>query len=339
MIDASGRRVLQMFPGNIIPASRIDPTSAKILATIPTPNLGDSLVNNFAASGPFYKLQLIPAIKIDHNFGSNIHLSGYYSLENTDKSNGIDGLPEPISQVRIQVIRSKTFRLNYDQTLSPTLLLHLGAGVIRYTNPDTVPPASANYDNTALGISMRQGTGFPRLPNSSPTGLGNNTFGGLALPVGPGSRGCYTTTKPTAVAQLTWVRGNHTYKTGGEWKIDSFTNISYTGLSPYTTSTRRKPRSLFMVRPCPAVRHIGYGFASFLLGQYDSAAIGNTVAPQYRRTSWGFFLQDTWKITRKLTLDYGLRYDLQLPNREIWHRTSGFDPESRIQMRMAAWAE
>jgi hypothetical protein len=329
-INSSGQRVLQMFPGNIIPANRFDPTAAKILALIPPPNLGDSLVNNFSASGAFYKLQLIPSIKIDHNFGDNIRLSGYYSWENTDKSNGIDGLPEPLSQVRLQVIRSKTFRLNYDQTLSPTLLLHLGAGVIRYVNPDTVPPASSDYDNTALGIINAPGTGFPRLPNNIPTGgatgIGNNTYGGLAVPVGPASRGVLYTTKPTAVAQLTWVRGNHTYKTGGEWKIDSFSNVSYTGLAPLYNFNPAETGQPLYGQTLPSGTNIGYGFASFLLGQYDSAAIGNTVAPQYRRNSWGFFLQDTWKITHKLTLDYGLRYDLQLPNREIWHRTSGFDP-------------
>lgn len=322
-INSSGQRVLQMFPGNIIPPSRIDPTAAKILGLIPRSNLGDSLVNNFAASGAFYKLQLIPSIKIDHSFGANIRLSGYYSWENTDKSNGIDGLPEPLSQVRLQVIRSKTFRLNYDQTLSPTLLLHLGAGVIRYTNPDTVPPASADYDSTALGIVNAPGTGFPRIAAG---GLGNNTFGGLALAVGPGSRGLLLTTKPTAVAQLTWIRGNHTYKTGGEWKNDSFTNISYTGLSPQYNFNASETGQPLYGQTLPSGTGIGYAFASFLLGQYDSAAIGNTVAPQYRRNSWGVFVQDTWKLTRKLTLDYGLRYDLQLPNREIWHRTSGFDP-------------
>jgi Carboxypeptidase regulatory-like domain len=324
--NANGQRVLQMFPGNIIPASRIDPTSAKILAQIPTPNISDTLVNNFTAGGAFYKLQLIPSIKVDQVINSKMRISGYYSWENTDKSNGVDGLPEPISQVRIQVIRSKTFRLNYDYTISPTLLLHLGGGVIRYTNPDTVPPASSGFDNTTLGIINAPGTGYPRIPSNGTNNIGNNTYGGQALAIGPGSRGLIITTKPTGVAQLTWVRGNHTFKTGAEFKIDSFTNISYIGLSPlYNFSTAETAQPLYG-QTLPSGTSIGYSFASFLLGQYDSASIGNTVAPQYRRNSWGIFLQDTWKITNKLTLDYGLRWDLQTPNKELWDRTSGFDP-------------
>jgi hypothetical protein len=156
---------------------------------IPTPNISDTLVNNFTAGGAFYKLQLIPSIKIDQVINSKMRISGYFSWENTDESNGDDGLPEPISQVRIQVIRSKTFRLNYHYTISPTLLLHLGGGVIRYTNPDTVPPESANFDNTTLGIINAPGTGYPRIPSNATNNIGNNTYGGQALAIGPGNRG------------------------------------------------------------------------------------------------------------------------------------------------------
>ena len=324
VLDSSGRRVLQVFPGNIIPTSRIDPTSAKIMSLIPKPNISDTLVNNYAAGGPFYKLTLIPSIKIDHSFGDNIKVSGYYSWENVDKSNGVDGLPEPLSQVRIQVIRSKTVRLNYDQTLRPTLLLHVGAGYIRYDNPDTVPPDSAGFDSSAIGVPNAPGTGFPRFAAGT---LGGNVYGGLAIAMGPGNRGLYVTNKPTATAQLTWIHGNHSYKAGGEYKHDDFTNVSYIGLSPaFNFSTAETAQPLYG-QGLPSGTTIGHGLASFLLGLYDSASIGNTLAPQYRRNTWGFFVQDTWKIARRLTLDYGLRYDLQQPNKELWNRTSTFSTQ------------
>lgn len=324
VLDAAGRRVMQVFAGNIIPKSRVDPVSAKIVSLIPKPNISDSLVNNFIAQGAFFKLQLIPSLKIDHSFGNNIKVSGYYSWQNTDKSNGVDGLPEPLSQVRIQYIKSKTIRLNYDQTLAPTLLLHIGAGYIRYDNPDTVPPDSSAFDSLSLGIPNAPGTGFPRFGGGS---LGGNVYGGLALAMGPGSRGLLITNKPTATAQLTWIRGNHSYKAGGEFKHDDFTNISYTGLSPaFNFSTSETAQPLYG-QGLPSGTNVGHGLASLLLGLYDSAAVGNVLAPQYRRNTWGAFVQDTWKISRKLTLDYGVRYDLQQPNRELWNRTSTFNTQ------------
>ncbi|MDE3167463.1 MAG: TonB-dependent receptor [Acidobacteriota bacterium] len=320
-LDSAGRRVLQVFPGNVIPRNRFDPTSVKILSLFPKPNIADTLVNNYVAQGPFYKLTLIPSIKIDHSFSNNIKVSGYYSWQDVDKSNGVDGLPEPLSVERIQVIRSKTFRLNYDHTLSPTLLLHVGAGYIRYHNPDTVPPESADFDTKSIGIPNAPGTGFPKFGAGS---LGNNVYGGMALAMGPNNRGLYVTNKPTATAQLTWIRGNHSYKGGAEFKHDDFTNMSDYGLSPfYSFSTAETAQPLYG-QALPNGTTIGHGLASFLLGGFDSASVGNSVAPQYRRNSWGFFVQDTWKVTRRLTLDYGIRYDLQMPNRELWDRTSTF---------------
>ncbi len=132
--------------------------------------------------------------------------------------------------MRIQVIRSETVRLNYDQTLRPTLLLHMGAGFIRYNNPDTVPPGQRGFrfhDRSAFRTRL-----VPAFRGSRPVALGGNVYGGLAIAVGPGSRGLLITNKPTGTAQLTWIRGNHSYKAGGEYKHDSFTNISYVGLEP-----------------------------------------------------------------------------------------------------------
>jgi hypothetical protein len=318
--NAAGQLIRQVFPGNIIPASRIDPVAAKILATLPKPNFGGNLVNNYQPSSPFRKIQQIPSLKIDHNFTDRARISGYWSQEGTSKDVGQDGLPDPISIRRDLSIEGRNLRVNFDQTLTPSLLLHLGAGVQRYINPDTTPPNIANYDEAGiLGIKGAPGTGFPRI-----TGFGDNTYGGMALQVGPVNRGIYLQVKPTAVSQITWVRGNHTYKAGGEWKIDSFTNRSSIGLSPAFGFSSAQTAQALYGSTLQGGTTDGNGFASFLLGNFNSAAISNSSDPQYRKSSWGFFVQDTWKVTRKLTLDYGLRYDLQLPERELWNRTSGF---------------
>ena len=325
--DASGRFIVTPFAGNIIPTNRIDPVSAKILTTIPGATNPASLVNNYTLQSPFRKIQGIPSIKIDHSFTANSRINGYYSRETTDKDVGQDGFPDPISIRRDLHILGTNFRLNYDLSLTPTLLLHMGAGILRYVNPDSSPASVTGFDAAGiLGLKGTPGTGYPRL-----SGVGTTTYGGLAQSAiatsqgfGPANRGKYYTTKPTGLAQMTWVHGNHTFKTGGEWKIDSFTNYSAIGLSPalgFSTSQTAQP---LYGQVLPGGTTIGHPFASMLLGLFNSGSVGNVSAPQYRKSSWATYLQDTWKITRRLTLDYGVRWDLQKPERELWGRTSGF---------------
>lgn len=326
--DPSGRFIVQPFAGNKIPVNRFDPVAVKILKYIPNATNAASLVNNFALNTPFHKVQDLPSIKIDENPTSTARVSVYYAREITDKDVGQDGYPDPISIRRALHILGTNARVSFDQTLSPVLLLHMGAGVQRYANPDSSPASVTDFDEAGLlGIVGAPGTGFPRL-----SGVGTNTYGGLSQSpsatstgFGPANRGAYYVTKPTALSQLTWVRGNHTFKIGGEWKIDAFTNYSAIGLSPALGFSTAQTAQALYGGVLPGGTTIGHPFASFLLGYYNSASIGNVSAPQYRKSSWALYLQDTWKISRKLTLDYGLRWDLQKPMRELNARTSGFN--------------
>jgi hypothetical protein len=123
---------------------------------------------------------------------------------------------------------------------------------------------------------------------------------------------------------LSWVHGNHTYKLGAEWKYETTNSKSKTNLSPaYGFSGAETSQPLYG-QVLPSGTGIGSTWASFLLGQYDSVSAGNGQALFYRRTSWGLFLQDSWKVTHKLTLDYGLRWDLQQPLNELHDRMISF---------------
>ncbi len=322
VVNSNGQRVLQLFPNNIIPTSRIDPVSAKIAAQFPKPNIGNDLyVNNFAESGDFYKLQQIPSIKVDQNFGSKFKMSAFYEAEDTTKSNGVDGLPAILSQVRIQYIVSKIARFNADYTISPTLLFHFGAGWQQHKNPDTVPPVSANYNSTLLGIVGAPGTGFPRI-----SGIGDNVYGGMSPGFGPTNRNLFIGMRLSALPTLSWVHQNHTFKTGVEYKQDSTNYSSSTNVAPsYSFSTSETSQPLYG-QVLPSGTGIGSAWASFLLGDYDSVSAGDGQALFYRRTSWALFVQDSWKLTRKLTLDYGLRWDLQQPIQELHNRIASFSP-------------
>ncbi|MEO7145218.1 MAG: TonB-dependent receptor, partial [Bryobacteraceae bacterium] len=323
---SSGATVSNPFPNNMIPLNRLDPVAVKIQSLIPLPTRAGN-VNNFEERYITSKIQAIPTIKIDHNFNERMHLSGYYSSQRTDKDNSQDGFPDPISARRAQFIRSNTVRLNFDYTVSPTILLHLGAGFERYHNPDTAPPSITGYDVSQLGLKVAAGPGFPQF-----TGIGNNSFGGVneangaGNAIGPVNENLYVDNKPTGVASVTISHGSHSFKVGGEWRLDTFTNLNYLATSGnygFSTNQTALPSTNGQNLNGGAV---GFGYASFLLGLANTGSVGNAQDPQYRKMAWGMFAQDTWRMTRKLTVTYGLRYDYQPAPHELYHRTSEFAP-------------
>ena len=163
--DVGGRRMLQPFPNNIIPTNRIDPVAKKILDSLPEGDDPRPVGEQFPADAP------LPEDSAD----SRRSRSTTASMTNPrspatgrnrirTKTSAQDGLPFPISRGRVLVIRSYTVRLNFDHSLTPTTLLHLGAGVQRYRNPDSGPPSVTEYDAAGLlGIIGAPGTGYPRL--------------------------------------------------------------------------------------------------------------------------------------------------------------------------------
>ena len=160
IIDSSGRRVLDVFPNNIIPAEPVRPRRGEDPgADSRSPISPTRLVNNFSAVGRVLQAAAIPSIKIDHSFSDKIQDLRLLLRRRTPTSpTAWTACPSRSRRSAIQDIHSKTFRLNYDHSLTPTLLLHLGAGVQRYYNPDTVPPESADYDNKHSVILNAPGT-------------------------------------------------------------------------------------------------------------------------------------------------------------------------------------
>jgi hypothetical protein len=128
----NGFVVRSPFPGNLIPLNRLDPIAAKLMSYMPLPNTGTpgQVFNNYAV--PTYavpKVQSIPSLKLDQNLSSSMKLSEYWSEVRLDSPGG-DGLPDIISTRSPARDRNHTVRINYDYTIRPTILLHVGAGFI-----------------------------------------------------------------------------------------------------------------------------------------------------------------------------------------------------------------
>jgi hypothetical protein len=322
--SVGGQLVTNPFPGNIIPQSRIDPVAAKIQALIPTPT-NSGLTNNWAQLAGNYKRQMIPAFKIDEILPDNSKVSFYFSKQTTDQLTSPDGLPDSITAVRVQAIYGTTARLNYDRSITPTLLFHAGAGVQRFHNPDSSPPSVLDYDAAGqlgfIGSATSPG-GFPRINGLTGAALG----AGSSVNFGPSNANSYFDTALTGSASVSYVRNSHSYKLGGEWRLNSWSDRNSRGSQGILNFSAAETGLPYLQSTNVGGGTVGFPYASFLLGLADTASVNAVQDPQWRKQAWGLFIQDTWKITRKLTLDYGLRWDLQSQGHEIHYRTSMFGP-------------
>ena len=318
----NGTQVRSPFPNQQIPLTRFDSVAAKIQNSFPLPNQPGIINNYLAPAYQNWKHDTNWSYKLDHSISSTIKLGWYFSrLEsNSPNSNGVTdayNAPAPTSN------RNVTTRVNYDQTLRPTLLLHIGIGYIQQYQPTDYP----SFDQSSLGMTgYFQTNRFPSIggffDGSNPSGtniaagLQNFISGGYGGPnvggLGPAFVAFLWEEKPTANINLTWVKGNHTFKYGGDLTIDGYPERSgWRANGAFGINNAETADPWQNLQPFNFSVPTGFSYASFMLGLPDDIQISPNTQTKTGQHSLGLFFQDTWKVTRKLTLDYGLRYDFQ----------------------------
>ena len=127
----------------------MDPTALLIQKLFPAPNNASPVFNYTVPGYSDYRHTTIPSIKIDELLSSKLKLSGYYSATKT-YSPQTNGFPRPFTTVdyRSRCPGTDRARVNLDDTVTPTLLLHFGAGLLHTTNPSVTP----TYDQAAAGL-------------------------------------------------------------------------------------------------------------------------------------------------------------------------------------------
>ena len=321
--DGSGNVVSnrQPFPGNIIPANRINPAAVALTKLMPLPNtatLGqrygtqDLSLPGVTDHDAYYNM----TIKFDWTIGDkNRFFMREGSNDRTEHRpvNGIVGLGED-GQLPFQRIND-TYVLDWTSTLSPTTVLDLRASNTRFVEKGS-GFANAGFDLTSLGIPQSL---VSQLPGGYLMGVWN--IGGYQT-LGRTSQDNITNSYGLE-GSLTKIWGKHSIKMGLDLRriqylvLDTGSILEEDFSSTWTQQVYNNAGNGLG----------GDGYASFLLG-YPSGGQSNYAAyPFYRQWYIAPYIQDDWKVNSRLTLNLGLRYDVNEPVTEKYNRLdAAFNP-------------
>jgi hypothetical protein len=195
--------------------------------------------------------------------------------------------------------------------------LHLGIGYYYTRYSDRA--AFTSFDPAHFGLTgFVQHRQFPSITGMSSTYGGMQNMGTLGQ-----IQSLYHDNKPSFTVSASWVRGKHTYKIGSDAYLQGSPIMNFAGVT-LATGTNATSDPFTPVNSLGGFT-TGFGFASWLLGDYNSTT---QTAPNDSRIGyqqWALYLQDSWKATRKLTVDYGLRWDLARTPHEQYGRLGQLD--------------
>jgi len=303
------------FMGNAVPKSMMDPTALLMQNYFPMPNNASPVFNYSIPGYSDFRHTTIPSIKIDESISSRIKVSGYYSATITN-SPQTNGFAAPITTSTVQDTLAQTVRLNLDDTVTPTFLLHFGAGLLHTTNPQVTP----SFNQASAGL-FPQGVPFPGNYFPYISGLATAAFlfpgffGAGSFPTGNTASFFEAPyqgdVKPTFNANATWIKGNHTFKLGATAMFEGIPSIlagRANGEFEFSNIETADPAQYG--QPWQNFASSGLGYASFLLGRADGLQLApSEVGVRLGMHSYGVYLQDSWKVTHKLTVELGLRWD------------------------------
>jgi len=302
---------------NIIPVSRLNQVALNILSYYPAPNTAPSSANpfqnNYTLATPAINKYRNVLGKFDENLSTKDRLSLHYGYwERLEIRNG-NGIPGPASDGLLpHVERSNTFTLEETHTFTPILLFDFRATVSAridgITGGPTFDPTTLGYSASqlaAMGVSSK--TEFPYFSVSEFAGLGTN---------GNGSTESNTLAFfPT----LTWIKGKHNIHGGIDARFWQSDNYSVGGGNSWyvdRTWTQYNCGSCGSWDPAS-----GNSIASLLLGNPTSGSDTINVQTFWSAHYWAPFFQDDWKLTKRLTLNLGIRWDFLPAEVERHNRT------------------
>jgi hypothetical protein len=321
-----GNPIRDPFIGNIIPEEMWDPVAKNIVQNVGiTDPQFDKMINNIQRVGtccPFFDLHII-GVKIDHAIGNKHRISGYYNRSYRDRNNNgssrylpIPGLPT--SSWQEQVTPGHMVRLAFSSTLTPSLLNRVAAGYNRFRNQNGAHPSTVNKDFAQkIGLQNLPGTMFPTFSfnGDHATEYQGGRIGRMGVGfVDDSPNGSYIYQD-----DLTWIKGTHSFRFGYEYSRYFYNDNSLSDAGNFTFGPRQTDLPGFL-------DSTGHSFASFLLGGARNASHGITGFSQgFRQPEHAFYVADDWKVTPRLTVNAGLRWEIIRPFYEVTGRMSEVD--------------
>jgi hypothetical protein len=312
-----------VYPGNLIPATQLDPVARAINEFYPLPNRAPTdrftNANNFIGVAKEIQSMRQYTIKGDHKFSSNNSMFGRYSFFNHKTDNGGGGAalyPNEVVGKRDDDLKNWNVVLSDTHIVSPTIVNELRIGATRGYFPFIV---------RSFGGGWPQKLGLPSIVPADTFPAINNGLTGFNT----GTAGVRGSLNWQFLDQLNIIRGKHSMKIGFDLRLLQGHNLQRSapsGSYAFAAGLTGNPTS-------PA--GTGSSYASFLLGAVSNASVSTHVGESQVSHSISGYFQDDWKISRRLTLNLGLRYDFQSQAVERNNGATNFDPTCRLPNGLA----
>jgi hypothetical protein len=308
--------VRDLLPGNLVPKGRMDPLSLRVLEFMPLPNA--TPINQFTNQNNFYSLAVQPSnqgitnIRVDHRFSERDSAFFRYSgTRNTRWGQGYGlGPADPDIFARYDQRDNHNWILTETHIFSPNIINEFKGNVTRQNLP---------FQSIGYGGDWPKKLGYPSI-------IPQDMFPGAAmdgmLQLGPTSFafGLRAQNNLQIADSLTWIKGKHQIKIGVDqrWIRENWINKSLpSGNFVFGAGLTGDPQ-----RPAGT----GVGTATFLLGNVTGGNLTIRNHMSFHSWSHASYIQDDFKVTPRLTLNLGFRYDLRSTPVERWNRHSNFDP-------------
>jgi hypothetical protein len=335
VLRADGRVERQPFPGNIIPTNRLSPIALEVLKYYPLPNqAGDAQGRNNYISGSargdeFYTMNY----RVDHNLTDKQRFFVRYSRNDRQEYRGnwigdLNGI-KPIGNYLFRI--NDALNADHVWTMSSSSLLNVRASWSRFKEPN-IRQHQNIFDPASLGF-----------PASTTQYFGSNKYfpninfdDGQYADIGQNFAGAQNSTIYSFQPTWTLMRGKHSFRTGYDFRTylnDQSPDVHSAGRYDFgrASLTRQLDNS-----PNAA---IGQDLAALMLGFPNGGTIDRS-ADRFNQVLYnGVFFQDDWRVTSKLTLNLGLRWEYETgPTERDNRNVRGFDPDAELTITAAAQA-